>query len=1193
MAKLRKLVYSVAIFALVLGSFLAYTPNIAKAATPAYDYQLVNQSAYPSTLAPGATTNVWIEVKNTGTATWQSNVRLGSGSAYGAANQQRDYSSEFANSDWPSANRAAGMTDGTRAVSGIRPGWHVRFQFNIKAPMTNGTYKAYFTPVADGVTWMKDIGIYWQITVSDGTTPVTPPVGASGVTLASDTPAAQTVLKGATGVPYMKFNVNMSSAITEIVVKRVGVGASSDFSNVYLYDGATRLTTGRSVSSDTNTATFYGLNISGAKTLTLKAEISTTAGTSNQSAFQVLSVNGTALSNTVQGNTMTIGSQNIAAATIAESSAGWTATLGQVGAEIGKFTIDASAASVINNLSLNSITLRNGGSLSSSNIANLKLKTGSTELATASMSGDSAVFVLSTPYTVTKGQIKTFSIYGDITGGRSGDKISFYVDYNTDVNLTDSVYGFGVQLTNNWPYDQDGDGTADQVITMQGGTVTLAFNGPAVTTLAKNTTQNLFTDISVTSDRNITIKKAKVKMEIKNVAAYEALAATDNYDYLKNIRIVDLATGNTVAGPLSTAGSGTCVEVVDNGGSGGVCEITDTVYFTYEFTDQFDIAVGASKRLGIKADLDNAFTTANRTIALTLDLSGSQYVYDVGSGQYLASTSVVPNTISGNWMSVGADSLRVAVSSSPAASSTAVRRASDVLSMGYLFKSGTTNSSKVTKLVFTGYGDLNGAASYSVGELDDIITSVNLWVDGSKVAGPVSVGTDGKMTFNSLAINIAAGATARIEVTANIASTAGDSTTPPNTRYGIGINSVDDITVENASGNSFAPVADDDGGAFTANEKNYTNATTNPGKTIYVTSSGVLTSSKDAGSPTNAIIVAGTAGSETTKIKFKADYEAFTISKLKLFIDADNSFDAGEAGATEKDSTSDGSIDSITITAGSDSYTGYVSAGAVSFTGLNINVPKDSTTVITAKINYKTVAAGAASGDLVELVYDASDGFEAVGVGSGYTVTSSDGTGGAGAGDVATGGIFTVRKTVPTVTLASDSPAGAGIPGLGNVLKFTVAANAGGDVTLDIITFAMTSSDAASSAWNTGANTTTSDFSLFDSIDMNTSLDTADGNWSLFKADGTAAGAGDVVAFAKLTLPTSVVIPAGQSKTFVLKVDTTGASANPDDSVRFDVAAENAIAGNEFQWDDSDTTATNLSGTNVKNLTVFGNTITY
>ncbi|HGJ67597.1 TPA: hypothetical protein ENS27_19730, partial [bacterium] len=66
-SKFRKVIYSIAALAMVLGSAFAFSAPKALAATPAYDYQLITQSPYPATLAPGATTNVWIEVKNTGT----------------------------------------------------------------------------------------------------------------------------------------------------------------------------------------------------------------------------------------------------------------------------------------------------------------------------------------------------------------------------------------------------------------------------------------------------------------------------------------------------------------------------------------------------------------------------------------------------------------------------------------------------------------------------------------------------------------------------------------------------------------------------------------------------------------------------------------------------------------------------------------------------------------------------------------------------------------------------------------------------------------------------------------------------------------------------------------------------------------------------------------------------------------------
>lgn len=162
----------IALFSLVLISGFFAVPTANAASTPAYDYELITQSPYPATLTPGQIVNVWIEVKNTGTATWQAlqntpayiatgAVRLGTGSAYGNSNQQRDYASEFENSgNWISNNRPTYISP-----MEIRPGWHTRFQFDIKAPLTPGDYKAYFTPVVEGVTWMKDIGIFWAIKV--------------------------------------------------------------------------------------------------------------------------------------------------------------------------------------------------------------------------------------------------------------------------------------------------------------------------------------------------------------------------------------------------------------------------------------------------------------------------------------------------------------------------------------------------------------------------------------------------------------------------------------------------------------------------------------------------------------------------------------------------------------------------------------------------------------------------------------------------------------------------------------------------------------------------------------------------------------------------------------------------------------------------------------------------------------------
>jgi hypothetical protein len=97
------------------------------------------------TMVEGQTIPSYIELKNTGTKTWDSNTRL-------ATTQPRDRSSVFADSTWLSANRPS-------AVSGtVAPGASYKFKFDLHAPDKPGTYYEYFGVVEDGVAWFSDPG---------------------------------------------------------------------------------------------------------------------------------------------------------------------------------------------------------------------------------------------------------------------------------------------------------------------------------------------------------------------------------------------------------------------------------------------------------------------------------------------------------------------------------------------------------------------------------------------------------------------------------------------------------------------------------------------------------------------------------------------------------------------------------------------------------------------------------------------------------------------------------------------------------------------------------------------------------------------------------------------------------------------------------------------------------------------------
>jgi MYXO-CTERM domain-containing protein len=87
----------------------------------------------------------FIELKNIGTSTWDSNTRIGT-------TEPRDRASVFADSTWVNAGRPSAVT-GT-----VAPGGTFKFTFDLKAPTKPGTYEEFFGVVEDGVVWFGDPG---------------------------------------------------------------------------------------------------------------------------------------------------------------------------------------------------------------------------------------------------------------------------------------------------------------------------------------------------------------------------------------------------------------------------------------------------------------------------------------------------------------------------------------------------------------------------------------------------------------------------------------------------------------------------------------------------------------------------------------------------------------------------------------------------------------------------------------------------------------------------------------------------------------------------------------------------------------------------------------------------------------------------------------------------------------------------
>lgn len=123
-----------------------------------YHCQFVSQNAYP-TLDSGQSYNFQITLKNTGTTTWQRGiVNL-------ATNRSRDRIPIFTRegdgpSGWLTGNRIAFQE------ASVAPGANATFSFWMKnTGVGPGVYQEYFQPVADGISWMEDYGVYWNVSV--------------------------------------------------------------------------------------------------------------------------------------------------------------------------------------------------------------------------------------------------------------------------------------------------------------------------------------------------------------------------------------------------------------------------------------------------------------------------------------------------------------------------------------------------------------------------------------------------------------------------------------------------------------------------------------------------------------------------------------------------------------------------------------------------------------------------------------------------------------------------------------------------------------------------------------------------------------------------------------------------------------------------------------------------------------------
>ena len=153
-----------------------------------------------------------------------------------------------------------------------------------------------------------------------GGTP-TPLPGNVSVSLSANTPGATTVTTNAQGVEFLRVRLSGTGTVTGMTFDRTGPGSTDDFDNVYIYDGARRLVSGKSFNSG-GSVTFSALNLAvgGTRDLSFVGDLSATAGNVNAIKLSAVTLaNGTVSGLPVLGNNIAVSGASSGTITLAKT----------------------------------------------------------------------------------------------------------------------------------------------------------------------------------------------------------------------------------------------------------------------------------------------------------------------------------------------------------------------------------------------------------------------------------------------------------------------------------------------------------------------------------------------------------------------------------------------------------------------------------------------------------------------------------------------------------------------------------------------------------------------------------------------------------------------------------------------------------------------------------------------------------
>lgn len=486
-------------------------------------------------------------------------------------------------------------------------------------------------------------------------TPVTPAV-AKGLTVAvaANSPVASTLVAGQSvaDVAHFTFTNGDSSdvKVTRLAVTKLGVAAASTMSNVYLFDGAVRLTDAASFSSNTNQAVFaaaaglFTVPANGSKTIAVKSDIasSTSGQTVGVEIVAAADVTSNASANAgypVLAAVHTIANPGSSLATAEFQTATTLPAASNVNPGTDVLVWQKNLNVVTNAVLLNRIAFLQKGNIASSDISNLRLYVDGVQLGSAVSALDANSYVTFAPAAglrLTTGS-HVVKVMADVLGG-SSRTVQFQLDRAADVDLVDVMFNVGITATTNGTVDFESSEAAAGIITMNSGSVTAEKATTSPTGyLIKSTTDQLVGKFTITAYGE-SVKVTSLKAGFAYTGSGSVLGLTNGRLVVDGSQFGSTATllaaGTTYTGSFTIVpGTPVTVEVrADAVASSGTLSATDAVQASL-------MTLTGNGTASVSRSSVNVPTASKNAAALTVQTGGISLTENVS---YADNTIVAP-----------------------------------------------------------------------------------------------------------------------------------------------------------------------------------------------------------------------------------------------------------------------------------------------------------------------------------------------------------------------------------------------------------------------------------------------------------------------------------------------------------------------------------------------------------------------